>query len=60
MISVKEALSKVLDLVEPLDMEMVDLDKAGGRTLASDVYASRDQPPFTSCLLYTSPSPRDS
>ena len=29
MISVKEALSKVLDLVEPLDMEMVDLDKAG-------------------------------
>jgi len=51
MISVKEALSKVLDLVEPLDMEMVDLDKAGGRTLASDVYASRDQPPFTSSAM---------
>lgn len=51
MISVNEALSKVLNLVEPLDIEMVDLDKAGGRILASDIYANRDQPPFISSAM---------
>ncbi|MCP5073053.1 MAG: molybdopterin molybdotransferase MoeA [Rhodobacteraceae bacterium] len=46
MISVKEALAGVLELFGPLDSETVPLSQAAGRTLAEDVVATRDQPPF--------------
>lgn len=46
MISVQEALARVLDLVAPLDCEPVALAHAGGRALARDIVAGRDQPPF--------------
>ena len=46
MISVDEALSKVLDLFSPLPSETVPLRAAAGRVLAADAVADRDQPPF--------------
>ena len=44
MITVEHALSQVLNLVDPLDIEMVGLDQAAGRILARDAVACRDQP----------------
>lgn len=51
MISVNQALSQILDLVKPLDIELVELDQAGDRILASKMYAKRDQPPFKSSAM---------
>ena len=51
MISVNQALSQILDLVKPLDIELVELDQAGDRILASKIYANRDQPPFKSSAM---------
>ena len=51
MISVKQALSEVLNLIKPLDIEIVDLEQAGNRVLASKIYANRDQPPFKSSAM---------
>ncbi|HHB81033.1 MAG TPA: molybdopterin molybdenumtransferase MoeA, partial [Aliiroseovarius sp.] len=51
MISVAEALEKVLALVDPLEGERVALAEAAGRVLAEDVIARRDQPPFASSAM---------
>ncbi|MGV6810692.1 MAG: molybdopterin molybdotransferase MoeA [Brevirhabdus sp.] len=51
MITVEEALAKVLALVDPLASESVPLQEAAGRVLAADVIATRDQPPFASSAM---------
>ncbi|NBD31350.1 MAG: molybdopterin molybdenumtransferase MoeA, partial [Alphaproteobacteria bacterium] len=45
MITVAEALDKLLALAAPLEVEQVPLRGAAGRTLARPVAARRDQPP---------------
>jgi len=51
MISVEEALTKVLDLFSPLDVETVPIAEAAGRILAQDVAATHNQPPFASSAM---------
>lgn len=51
MISVEEALSRLLALVGPLDVEEVPLRVAAGRVLARDVIAGRTQPPFAASSM---------
>lgn len=46
MITVDEALSIVLDKIEPLGIEEIVLEDAPGRILAEDVIADIDLPPF--------------
>lgn len=46
MITVEKALGIVLDRVSLLGSEIVELDRAEGRTLAQDVRADMDLPPF--------------
>ena len=46
MISVEEALSRLLEPLEPLPPEQVSIVDALGRVLAEDVAARRTQPPF--------------
>jgi molybdopterin molybdotransferase len=48
---VEEAKAVVLAGVKPLAAEKVGLDEAHGRTLALDLYARRDQPPFTASAM---------
>jgi len=45
LLSVEEALSRVLDGVEPLPSETVPIAEASGRVLAADLAALRSQPP---------------
>jgi molybdopterin molybdotransferase len=51
MISVEQALSRVLDLFNPLETENVPIADAGGRVLANDVKATHNQPPFASSAM---------
>ncbi|MEZ5913232.1 MAG: molybdopterin molybdotransferase MoeA [Paracoccaceae bacterium] len=51
MISVAEALDRVLALVSALDAEAVALADAAGRVLAEPVAALRDQPPFDASAM---------
>jgi molybdopterin molybdotransferase len=51
MISVAEALEKVLHLVPVLDPETIPLAQAAGRYLISAVEAQRDQPPFSASAM---------
>ena len=51
MISTAAALAHLFDLVSPLPIEMVSLRHAAGRTLAQDLHASRDQPPFAASAM---------
>lgn len=52
LISVEDALSRVLASVErPLDTEHVPLASCAGRTLAEDLSARRDQPPFPASAM---------
>jgi molybdopterin molybdotransferase len=52
LISVEDALSRVLASVEkPLATEHVPLTACAGRTLAEDVIALRDQPPFPASAM---------
>jgi molybdopterin molybdotransferase len=51
MIPVSEAQSLLLDLVEPLNAELVPIPEAAGRVLAQDVTAGRSQPPFASSSM---------
>ncbi|OWU75056.1 molybdopterin molybdotransferase MoeA [Marinibacterium profundimaris] len=46
MIPVGEAMEKLFSLVEPVEIEQIDLADACGRVLAEPVAARRDQPPF--------------
>jgi molybdopterin molybdotransferase len=51
MISVAEALARILALGTPLPTERVPLRAAAGRVLAAPVIASRDQPPFDASAM---------
>lgn len=51
MLSVAEALARLLALVEPVGAETVALAEAGGRVLAADAVATRDQPPFAASAM---------
>ncbi len=51
MISVDEALSRVLALVDVLEAETLPLDTCGGRVLALPVAARRTQPPFDASAM---------
>lgn len=46
MLSVEDALGRILALVAPVGVEEVALAEAGGRVLAADAVAGRAQPPF--------------
>jgi len=46
MISVQKALAKVLETAQIIGVESVSIHEAIGRTLAEDVYADREMPPF--------------
>src|SRR6185295_3203140 len=51
LISVAEALARVLDGAEPLPAEVVPLALARGRVLAEDLVARRTQPPFDASAM---------
>ncbi len=51
MITTADALAKLFALVNPVDIETVPLRHAAGRTLARDVAATRDQPPFVASAM---------
>jgi molybdopterin molybdotransferase len=51
MITVEEALERVLASVEPVEEETVALDVAYGRVLAQDIKALRTQPPFSNSAM---------
>lgn len=51
MITVAEALAKVLALAKLTDIETVPLRAAAGRVLAQPVQATRDQPPFAASSM---------
>jgi molybdopterin molybdotransferase len=46
MVTVEEALDKILSRIEPLGFEKVSILEALGRVIAEDIYADRDIPPF--------------
>jgi molybdopterin molybdotransferase len=51
MLTVEDALSRLLALLSPLDVETVALEHAAGRALAEPVIATRDQPPFAASAM---------
>jgi molybdopterin molybdotransferase len=51
MITVDDALDKLLALAAPLEVEQVPLRGAAGRTLVRPVTARRDQPPFSAAAM---------
>lgn len=51
LISVDEALSRLLSGIEPLGGETVPLASANGRVLAADLAATRTQPPFAASAM---------
>jgi molybdopterin molybdotransferase len=51
MISVEQALSRILDLFDPLDIEDVPIAHAMGRVLARDISATHNQPPFAGSAM---------
>lgn len=51
MITVAQAQSHLFDLVHPLPAENIALVKAAGRVLATNVSATRDQPPFAASSM---------
>jgi len=51
MLSVAEALARILDHFQPLDTETVALTEAAGRVLAEDVVAAQDIPPFANSSM---------
>jgi molybdopterin molybdotransferase len=51
LLSVSEALARVLDGLTPLDAEHVPLDDAQGRVLAEDLRALLTQPPFDASAM---------
>ena len=51
MITVNEAMNKILDLFEPLSIENIHLRNAANRVLAVDAVANRSQPPFASSAM---------
>ena len=51
LLSIEEALARVLARARPLEAEPVPVDEAAGRVLAADVAARVDLPPFSSSAM---------
>lgn len=51
LLPVDEALRRILASAEKLEAELVPLAAAGGRVLATDVHAKRQQPPFAASAM---------
>ena len=51
MISVSEALTRVISLMSPVEEEVVPLAEAAGRVLSQTVHAKRTQPPFPASAM---------
>ncbi len=51
LLSIEEALARVLARAQPLAAERVPIDRAAGRVLAEDVAAAVDLPPFASSAM---------
>lgn len=51
MLSVDEALQRILQRTEPLEAETVDVDRALGRVLAEPVVSRQNSPPFDKALM---------
>jgi molybdopterin molybdotransferase len=51
LLSIDEALDRVLEHVRPVDAEEVDVDAAAGRVLVEDAQARVDLPPFDSSAM---------
>ncbi|MEO3385843.1 gephyrin-like molybdotransferase Glp [Mesorhizobium sp. CAU 1741] len=51
LLSVDDALARLLEDAAPLGAETVDIAAAGGRVLAQDVVAQRTQPPFDASAM---------
>lgn len=51
MVTAEQALDLVLEDATPLEPEMITLDQASGRVLASDLQARRTQPPFPASAM---------
>jgi molybdopterin molybdotransferase len=51
LLTVDEALARILDDVEPLAAELIPLASADGRTLAADLAATLTQPPFDASAM---------
>jgi molybdopterin molybdotransferase len=51
LLSIEEALARVLERVQPLDAEIVAATDASGRFLAADAVAAVDLPPFASSAM---------
>jgi molybdopterin molybdotransferase len=51
LVPVEEALARLIAGIEPVEAEDVSLYDAGGRVLAEDVAATRDQPPFPASAM---------
>jgi molybdopterin molybdotransferase len=51
LLSIEEALSRVLGRVQPLEAERARVDAAAGRVLAADASAAVDLPPFASSAM---------
>lgn len=51
LLPVNEALARILAGVDTLDFEIVPLADAGGRVLAKDLHAKRQQPPFAASAM---------
>src|SRR5918997_1521719 len=51
LLTIEEALARVLERVQPLEAEPVGLAAAAGRVLAEDVRAAVDLPPFRSSAM---------
>ena len=46
LISVDEAISRVLEVIAPIDSEQVSISEAFGRVLANDIISRTTQPPL--------------
>ena len=51
MVTVEEALDKILSRIRPLGPERVSILEALGRVMAEDIYANRDIPPFNNSAM---------
>ncbi|MEK1891203.1 MAG: gephyrin-like molybdotransferase Glp [Phyllobacterium sp.] len=51
LLPVSEALARILNDVDRLEMEIVPLADAGSRVLAENLYAKRQQPPFAASAM---------
>lgn len=51
MISVEEAMARIVSALTPLESEHVTLESAAGRVLAEDAHAKADQPPFAQSMM---------